>query len=246
MLVGYDSEKTEPASQFFYQLTTTSGKDVGIYQFIQDRLPLDPHIRAVVVKGRRKVIPSSHKDLVSSVIENGEVLLETTKLDFDKLREVIKESKIEAYIPAGGKSAEHGGSKILQTTTRNAFPKKPSEQKDMRTLISIIPEYGKGGWEQSMQVLDLIDGKNCYSMPRENTAYGEDVAKINEIRGMKMELTQEMKMEMQRLITQMQVPKLALELNMTPYLEAKMYFNARILRMSRRELGNFVENLAAD
>ena len=67
----------------------------------QDNLPYDPNIRAILLSGTQ-------------------VLLETSRTDFQRLEEALNEYRVSANIT--GACVYSNGEKIIQTRTQNATP----------------------------------------------------------------------------------------------------------------------------
>lgn len=215
-----ESYKSTDASQFFYQIRR-GGRDANDFLVRQERLPLDPNIRSIASK-------------------HGRVLIETSKIDFSKLESIVKEEGIKTEIAeVKGRTIWYGGEKIIETRTQNAYPKKAPGEKDMRTLITMLPGYQEKGWDKAMKVVDLIDNRSCFIEPDETTFYGKSIGELKLLQ--QQVLTQEQRMQMLQALQQIQVPILALQMRLSPYLIARMSYLQRILKMNTAEVEDYVK-----
>jgi len=141
-------------------------------------LPLDPHVRAIQLKG-------------------GMVSLETTRVNLKDLGECL--DKYGPKVTLRGCSGYIHDLEVIRTRTQNATP--GIIPPDMRTITKILPNYHAPGFNEAIQVIDQLDNGNYYFqqyLPNE----------LSQVIGSEGKLELKQRLDLHQRIEQLQTPKL--------------------------------------
>ncbi|MBU2458770.1 MAG: hypothetical protein KKB29_00175, partial [Nanoarchaeota archaeon] len=190
--------------------------------------PSSPEIRAIASYGKR-------------------VIIETTRVDFDGWRQELSLSQVGAYIPENQKTVkiEGGVSPIIKTRTQNAA--RGIEQKDVRTLLTILTPYGSEELGIAEDALNVLYNQSCFFPLTETYHSGNSeldslVGEDSDSGGRGIGTRQEMRQGMERVLTELQRPALLLKMRVT----SKKIIRAQVFRMTAEELKSEIEKKVAE
>jgi hypothetical protein len=192
------------------------GKDGKNFIVKPDHIPYDPNIRAILFKG-------------------GKALIETTRVDFKDLSDRLSEIRSDAEVR--GASIYSGEQKLIKTRTQNVGS---FENQDRRTLLTIVIPYGEAEFDTALEVVDCLDNQSCY-----NLDYAHQLVQDFASSGGGQEQRQVQNMRLEQEISQLQVPKLALEVEMGLQVTYRTK-HAQMLRMSSKELQRHISKEVKD
>ena len=156
---------------------------------------------------------------------------EFSQLDFERLQETINDN-LRGEVELKGKSVYNfsGDKKIIKTLTANGILNKEYVR---RTAVTLLPKFDSTRKDLALRVLDLIYDHNTFV---DNPILKEKIDNLSSNYG-SPKLKLEQNLELKQLMKQEQVPLLRPELNMYHALRSE------ILRMSARDLSDFVKNM---
>jgi len=135
-----------------------------------------------------------------------------------------------------GRQIFYQGEQIIPTYTKNAA--KPPII-DVRTISTFLPRYGSHPLDKALDVIDDIFNFSCFAEPVERNAPQAMAPVITLLQ--KQELSQEQRQELRQALNQIQVPKLIMSMQITPYLTARTAYKSRVLKMSQEELDRHIK-----
>ncbi|MEK6918036.1 MAG: hypothetical protein AABW51_03745 [Nanoarchaeota archaeon] len=199
----YNSVK---ASDLFQPLSRRRGG----FLVRSERLPFSPEVRAVVSWGRN-------------------VMLETSKVDFGEWSKELVLNKVLVHIPEKQKSVYYLGESelpLIKTRTQNVRTGKG--EKDLRTALTICPDYGSRELDIATEAIDVLYNQSCfYDLDEIYASEAVDVKEISNAlrtkdKGLKLLLLPQLK----QLISLEQKPILSLMLRVRP----QLVINSNVLR----------------